>query len=168
MRSPLRRGAHGRGVAAIAAGTAPPLACVDRRTAVQVAERNLCSQRRAPHAARGQGTRPSSLDAMPAPACGLRSMLRFAPTTLPTRSLGRGATPPITLPVGWPPSRGLGHERVMAPPGARPIGLGANAPARTACSLALVPTRYAAWLPYVSGWQSTTARLRLACHARRA
>lgn len=68
-------------------------------------------------------------------------------TAMPARSSGRGASPPITLPVGGPTSRRWGRERVMAPPSTQSIGLGANAPAWTACGLALVPDRYAVRLP---------------------
>lgn len=68
-------------------------------------------------------------------------------TAMPARCVGRGASPPITLPVGWPTSRRWGRERVTAPPSTPSIGLGANAPAWTACGPALAPDRCAARLP---------------------
>lgn len=109
------------------------------------------SPKAAPRTARGQGACPSPLNATPAL---VGAVLDSAP--LPARCSGRGLRPHPAAGC-WGTLWRLGPPAPDGSPRTHSIGLGANAPAWTACGLALVPARDAVRLPYVC---ALTLRLR--------
>ncbi|VVE42892.1 hypothetical protein PMO31116_04208 [Pandoraea morbifera] len=91
---------------------------------------------------------PAGRDAAPAFAYGPR----FARLDCYARALlgARGFAPHHSA-GRWADLSPLGRRASDGSPGTPSIGLGANAPAWTACGLALVPDRNAARLPYIYG-----------------